>query len=522
MNSMTKYQQSMAIYKVFLMAALTLLMLLPKSYAQQSTQEEVIVDHQVIQEKVAQENQLDQIELEQLLAPIALYPDALLSQILVASTYPLEVVQANRWRAANPSLTEQQVLEAVAEQGWDPSVQALAPYGDLLARLSDDLDWLRTVGDVFLGNEEQVLTGIQNLRQAANDNGALANNEHFEVIEEEGALIIESTEREIIYVPYYDTRYIYGASYWYGYQPVFWSRPFGFIGFGNGFFINTSYYVRPSLFFGGFRWGSQQLVVNPFFYNGLSFNNRSYASLGIASFQIWSHNPVHRLGVRYPQNVLNRSSGVSRLVGGTVNSSRVLSSARSINNSRVIVNQANTRRSTPSTVNARSLNASQVEQRLVANRNNSTRVNSTFINRTVNDIRQNNISSGVTQQRSSSQQRSQTSTRSTPSSNSRTVISNNSRTINNRGVTQQAARSQSSTATSNRQSTRTTSTANRSSSSSVASANRTNSRSPSNSRSSISSRSPVTSQSSSSSSSGTARQGTSNSDSRPRRRQNDD
>ena len=122
MNSMTKYQQSMAIYKVFLMAALTLLMLLPKSYAQQSTQEEVIVDHQVIQEKVAQENQLDQIELEQLLAPIALYPDALLSQILVASTYPLEVVQANRWRAANPNLTEQQVLEAVAEQGWDPSV----------------------------------------------------------------------------------------------------------------------------------------------------------------------------------------------------------------------------------------------------------------------------------------------------------------------------------------------------------------------------------------------------------------
>jgi len=99
---------------------------------------------------------LDPALLEQILAPIALYPDSLLSQILVASTYPLEVVQAARWRQNNSRLTEAQVLTAIENQPWDPSVKALAPFTDLIIRLSSDLDWLQTVGDAFLQNEYQV------------------------------------------------------------------------------------------------------------------------------------------------------------------------------------------------------------------------------------------------------------------------------------------------------------------------------------------------------------------------------
>ena len=103
--------------------------------------------------------ELDQAQLDQILAPIALYPDTLLSHILVASTYPLEVIQAARWRAANKDLDEQQALNAVEDKDWDPSVQALVPFNDLLQSLSEDLDWLQSLGSAFLVNETSLLAG---------------------------------------------------------------------------------------------------------------------------------------------------------------------------------------------------------------------------------------------------------------------------------------------------------------------------------------------------------------------------
>ena len=119
---------------------------------------------------------LDQAQLDQILAPIALYPDTLLSHILVASTYPLEVIQAARWRATNADLDEQQALNAVEDKDWDPSVQALEPFNDLLQKLSEDLDWLQSFGSAFLVNEQQILTSVQNLRRKADEQSNLTAN----------------------------------------------------------------------------------------------------------------------------------------------------------------------------------------------------------------------------------------------------------------------------------------------------------------------------------------------------------
>ena len=144
------------------------------------------------QDKISSETStpivLDQAQLDQMLAPIALYPDTLLSHILVASTYPLEVIQAARWRAANADLDEQQALNAVENKDWDPSVQALVPFNDLLQKLSEDLDWLQSLGSAFLVNEQQILTSVQNLRQRAYEQGNLTDNDYVDIEQEYGEL----------------------------------------------------------------------------------------------------------------------------------------------------------------------------------------------------------------------------------------------------------------------------------------------------------------------------------------------
>jgi len=250
---------------------------------------------------VADTEPLDQAKLDQLLAPIALYPDSLLSQILVAATYPLEVVQANRWRRANLSLSETQVLDAIEDKQWDPSVKALTPFTDLLARLSKDLDWLQGLGDAFLQNEEQVLASVQDLRQKARDHGSIADNDYFDVVEEDDNIIIKSTRRDIVYVPYYDSRAVYGRWGWRDYQPVYWHRPSHYH-LHAGFYWSDQFYIRPTLFFGGFHWNLRNLVVNHHFYDRPYRYNHHYRNNRVSDYRRWNHNPVHRRGVRYSRN----------------------------------------------------------------------------------------------------------------------------------------------------------------------------------------------------------------------------
>lgn len=417
----------------------------PKASAQD------VVTHQVVEEV-----ELNKSELSELLAPIALYPDALLSQILVASTYPLEIVQASRWRANNAYLSEDEVIKAVADMDWDPSVKALAPYEDLLSRVTDDLDWLQSLGDAFLSNEDLVLESVQDLRQAARQNGSIADNDYYEVLEDDSNIIIESTQREIVYVPYYDTRVVYGSSYWSGYHPVYWDRPLGYTHLHGGFYWSSRSYIRPSVFFGGFHWGTRNLVVDSFYYDrpytSSFYSFPSYYSSTFGSrYSIWNHNPIHRRGVRYPQQVL-KSYGSSFTNLNSRNSSSIVN--RGISTS--IANQVIQRN--------RNTSVSTTQQRLNNLRNQNTRTTNT---------------SRVVTSRSQPVQRQTATQQSTPSrqaGNTSRVLNRQPAAVNNSTVSRQQSTNRSSatrpTTSRNVSATqrRTTSTATSQSSSSTSSA----------------------------------------------------
>ena len=139
---------------------------------------------------------LSQAQLDQMLAPIALYPDTLLSHLFVASTYPLEVIQAARWRKNNQDLDEQEALNATDNKDWDPSIKALVPFHDLLQKLNADLAWLQSLGSAFLFEQERVLNTVQNLRQKAYAKGNLKDNEYHQVELEDDRIIISSHTTE--------------------------------------------------------------------------------------------------------------------------------------------------------------------------------------------------------------------------------------------------------------------------------------------------------------------------------------
>src|SRR5713226_897188 len=127
-----------------------------------------------------------QQELDQMLAPIALYPDSLLSQIFMASTYPLEVVEAARWSRANPGLSGQQAVDAAAERDWDASVKSLAAFPQVLAMMDQRLEWTARLGDVFIAQEPQVMETVQNLRQKAYEAGNLRSTDQATVYQQGG------------------------------------------------------------------------------------------------------------------------------------------------------------------------------------------------------------------------------------------------------------------------------------------------------------------------------------------------
>src|SRR5882762_6207511 len=146
-----------------------------------------------------------QQELDQMLAPIALYPDSLLSQIFMASTYPLEVVEAARWSRANPGLKGEEAVNAVEQKDWDASVKSLAAFPQVLAMMDQHLEWTARLGDVFIAQEPQVMETVQSLRQKAYAAGNLRSTEQVTVYEQGDAYAIEPARPEVVYVPYYDT-----------------------------------------------------------------------------------------------------------------------------------------------------------------------------------------------------------------------------------------------------------------------------------------------------------------------------
>ena len=158
-------------------------------------------------------------ELDQILAPIALYDDALLSQVLMAASYPLEIVEAARWSQANPNLKGDAAVTAVADKTWDVSVKSLVAFPSILKQLNEHLDWTQKLGDAMIGQQQDVAVSIQRLRAKAAAAGTLKTGKEQTVSTQtqgsETIIAIQPTDPQVVYVPSYDPNTAYGA----------WSNP---------------------------------------------------------------------------------------------------------------------------------------------------------------------------------------------------------------------------------------------------------------------------------------------------------
>jgi Protein of unknown function (DUF3300) len=233
-------------------------------------------------------------ELQQLVAPIALYPDALVAQILAASTYPAEIVEADRWMQSHSNLKGEELAKEVDKQPWDPSVKALAQFPSVLENMDKNLSWASSLGDAYANQEQDVTNAVQTLRQQAQNAGHLNSNEQEKVTAQGNTVVIEPANPEIVYVPQYDPWMVYGAPIvaypgWYA-EPGLFLAGVG-IGFGVGFGIG---------FFGGFGWGwghwgydwhGRSVIYN---HNTYVSHSRTIVNRNNFSRNNFNHNNVNR------------------------------------------------------------------------------------------------------------------------------------------------------------------------------------------------------------------------------------
>jgi hypothetical protein len=254
-----------------------------------------------------------QAELDQMMAPIALYPDSLLSQILMAATYPFEVVQAARWSRANPNLNGDEAVRSVEQADWDPSVKSLVAFPEILMMMDDRLDWTQRLGDAFFAQQTQVMDTVQKLRQAAYAAGNLRSTEQIQVDQQGQMVMIEPTYPQTIYVPYYDPNLVYGPWWWPAYPPVFWAPWPGYFvrpGFQVGFAWGVGIPVSRNFFFGAFDWRRHNVRivnVNNYYYNTVNANRQGNTMRGAPD--VWQHDPGHRRAVPYGVASLRQQFG---------------------------------------------------------------------------------------------------------------------------------------------------------------------------------------------------------------------
>ncbi len=241
-------------------------------------------------------------QLEALVAPIALYSDPLLAQTLVASTYPLEVIQLNQWLARHPGLKDKPLADSVAKQPWDPSVQSMAAVPEVVKRLSDDIQWATELGNAFLAQQGEVMDAVQRLRKKAKDKGALESNEQqkveTKVVEKETVIVVEQTNPEIIYVPTYVPTVVYGPPP-YPYPPIYYPPypPPGaaFVTFSFGVMMGAAIWGGSCCHAGWGHGNNNTIIIN----NNNNFNQINNINRGGGGNNNWQHNPSHRGGTPY-------------------------------------------------------------------------------------------------------------------------------------------------------------------------------------------------------------------------------
>ena len=265
-------------------------------------------------------------ELEQLVAPIALYPDSLLAQVLMASTYPLEVVEAQRWVKANEKLKGEALDAALKEKTWDESVKSLASFPQVLDMMSDQLDWTQKLGDAFLAQQSEVMDAVQKLRAKAQAQGSLESTDQQKVIVEqapatttvvEGAaptiIRIEPTNPQVVYVPSYNPTVVYGS--WpypsyppYSYYPPGYVAGTALLSFGVGMAVGSALWGDCN-----WGWGHGDIDVDVDRYNNFNRNvNQNWNQTNINNkFQNgkWQHDGSHRKGVGYRDNATQQRFG---------------------------------------------------------------------------------------------------------------------------------------------------------------------------------------------------------------------
>ena len=269
-------------------------------------------------------------ELEQVVAPIALYPDSLLAQVLMASTYPLEVVEAARFQKEHSELKDQALDEALQDKTWDASVKSLVSFPEVLTMMNEKLDWTQKLGDAFLAQQSGVMDAVQQLRAKAKAEGNLETTEQQKVIVEpapppppdvvvveappsQTIIKIEPADPQVIYVPTYNPTVIYGPWPYPAYPPYYYFPPgyvagASLISFGIGMAVGASLWGNC-----GWGWGHGDVDINVNRYNNFNSNvTRNYNRNEINNkFQNgkWQHDASHRKGVQYRDQATQQRFG---------------------------------------------------------------------------------------------------------------------------------------------------------------------------------------------------------------------
>jgi hypothetical protein len=226
-------------------------------------------------------------QLQQLVAPIALYPDSLVAQVLAASTFPEQVVEADRWVQENPDLKGDALGHAVDQQPWDPSVKALTAFPSVLGNMDKNLSWTSSLGDAYYNQQQDVMDAVQVMRQRAEEAGNLKSTPQQNVTTQDSTIEIEPANPEVVYVPAYDPWLVYGGPIvawpgWYPYPGIWYEGPY--LSFGVGFGIG---------YFGGFGWGWNRW--------GFDWHHR---------YAIYNHERYYsRSNTFYNRNAFNRGGG---------------------------------------------------------------------------------------------------------------------------------------------------------------------------------------------------------------------
>ena len=272
------------------------------------------------QDRIHEQTPLGEQELSEILAPIALYPDNLLAQVLTASTYPLEVVMAARWTKANPGVKGDALDQAMQKQPWDASVKGLTAVPQVLAMMSDKLDWMEQLGEAYLVQPDDVTKTIQKLRTRAESTGNLKSSKEMVVkkvkapappLPRPGApapamiadgpdyIEIEPAAPDVVYVPVYDPVVVYGAWPYPAYRPFYW-RPPGYV-YAGVFGFGAAFVVGPALWY-HYDWRHRSVWIDVRRYN--RFNHTHLAARG--GLLRWHHDPRHRGTVPYKNATLRQ------------------------------------------------------------------------------------------------------------------------------------------------------------------------------------------------------------------------